>query len=91
MGGTSGKSYYVAHLAFPSYTTKPFRSELTKKQLDHITEILEKYKKAGTLMDYYIGPPDGPEWTHALVLSADALKSELVDLIEVERKMSSDR
>lgn len=87
----SGKSFYVVHLAFPSYTTKPFRSQLTKKQAENIEGILKKHKSGGSLLDYYIGPPDGPEWTHALVLSADALKSELVDLIEVERKMSSDR
>jgi hypothetical protein len=85
------KHAYVARLKFPTYETKPFLAELTQGQADRIAEILEKYKKAGALEDYYLGPPDRMEHLHALVLPVDALKVELVDLIEMERRLSSDR
>lgn len=85
------KLAYIARLKFTSYETTPFRAGMTTGQADKIAEILEKYKKAGVIQDYYLGPPDAMEHVHALVLSADGLKAELLDLIETERRLSSDR
>jgi len=82
---------YVARLKFPAYESKPFRSEMTTGQADQIAAILEKHKKAGAIQDFYLGPPDEMEQVHALVLSADGLKAELLDLIGVEKRLSEDR
>lgn len=82
---------YVARLKFKSYESKPFRAELTQGQADQIAAVLEKNKKAGLIQDFYLGPPDKMEQVHALVLSADGLKAELLDLIQVEKRLSEDR
>lgn len=85
------KLSYIARLKFPSYESKPFRAELTSGQADQIGAVLEKSKKAGLIQDFYLGPPDQMEQVHALVLSAPALKAELLDLIQVEKRLSEDR
>lgn len=85
------KLSYVARLKFPAYESKPFRSELTSGQADQISAILEKHKKSGAIVDFYLGPPDKMEQVHALVLSADGLKAELLDLIQMEKRLSEDR
>ena len=77
---------YVARLKFPSYETKPFHSTMTIKQADDIAAMLEKYKKEDALVDFYLGPPDKIEQLHALILSAEILKIELRDLIEMEKR-----
>lgn len=82
---------YIALLKFPSYETKPFRAEMTTGQADKIAEVLERYKKVGDIQDYFLGPPNTMEHVHALVLAADSLKAELVDLIETEKRLASDR
>lgn len=79
---------FVARLKFSTYETKPFIAELTMGQAEGIAKMLEKYKKAGAIQDYYLGKPDRMEQLHALVLSGDILKIELQDLIELERKLS---
>jgi hypothetical protein len=85
------KLAYVVRLKFPSYESRPFRAELTSSQAGQIGTILDKHKKSGSLVDFYLGPPDKIEQVHALVLSADALKAELLDLIGVEKRLSEDR
>jgi len=50
--------------------------------------MLEKYKKEGSVEDYYLGRPDRMEQLHALVLSGEGLEIELRDLIEVEKKLA---
>lgn len=85
------KLAYIARLKFPAYESKPFRAEMTTGQADKIASILEKQKKAGAIQDYFLGPPDTMEQVHALVLSADGLKVELLDLIQVEKRLSEDR
>ena len=84
------KLSYVARLKFPAYESKPFRAEMTTRQADQIAVILEKNKKVGAIVDFYLGPPDKMEQVHALVLSAGALKAELLDLIQVEKRLSED-
>lgn len=85
------KLAYIAILKFKTYESKPFRAEMTVGQADKVAEILEKQKKAGAIQDYFLGPPDTMEQVHALILSADALKAELLDLIQVEKRLSEDR
>lgn len=78
------KSFYLVYLDFPGYTTKPFRAELTPSQVDGISAMLERYRGSGAIKGYQLSQPSKPEWVHALVLSAEALKAQLVDLIEME-------
>jgi hypothetical protein len=85
------KAFYIVRLVFLNYTTKPFRAELTPKQANGIVAMLDKRKREGALKDYHLEPPTEREWVHALVLSSDALKVELADLIETERRLSADR
>jgi hypothetical protein len=80
------KLAYIVRLKFPAYEAKPFRSTMTIKQADDIAAMLEKYKKEGVLEDFYLGPPDKIERLHALILSAEILKIELRDLIEMEKR-----
>lgn len=80
---------YIARLKFKAYETEPYRATMTVKQADGIAAMLEKYKKEGALVDYYLGPPNKMEQVHAMVFSADGLRVELVDLIEVEKKLES--
>ena len=91
MAPAARKLPFVARVKFPSYETKPFIAQLTMGQADEIARMLEKYKKAGAIQDYYLGKPDKMEQLHALVLSSDVLEVELRDLIEMERRLSSDR
>jgi hypothetical protein len=81
---------YIARLKFPTYETKPFHSTMTIKQADDIAAMLEKYKKEGVLEDFYLGPPNKIEQLHALILSAEILKIELRDLIEMEKRRLPD-
>jgi hypothetical protein len=71
------KLSFVARLKFPTYETKPFIAELTMGQAEEIAKMLEKYKKAGAIQDYYLGKPDRMEQLHALILSGEILKIEL--------------
>lgn len=80
---------YIARLKFKAYETKPFYSTMTIKQADGIAKMLEKYKGDGALVDYYLGPPKKMEYVHALIMSGDALKIELRDLIEVEKGLAA--
>jgi hypothetical protein len=84
-------SFFVVYLVFPHYTTAPFRAELTPAQARRIAASLEKRKKAGAILDYYVGPPPQMEWTNAMILSSDALQRELDDLIEMELRLSRNR
>jgi hypothetical protein len=79
---------FVARLKFKAYETKPFIAQLTMKQADQIARMLEKYKKEGSVEDYYLGRPDRMEQLHALILSGEGLEIELRDLIEVEKKLA---
>lgn len=82
---------FVARLKFPSYETKPFVARLTMKQAEQIAKMLEKYKREGSIQDYYLGRPDRMEQLQALILSGEILQLELRDLIEMEKRLSSDR
>jgi len=82
---------FVARLKFASYETKPFIAHMTMRQADQIVKVLEKYKKEGAIQDYYLGKPDKIEQLHALILSGDILQIELRDIIELEKKLASDR
>lgn len=82
------KLSFVARLKFKAYETKPFIAQLTMKQADQISRMLEKYKKEGAIEDYYLGKPDKMEQLHALILSGEILEIELRDLIELEKKLA---
>ena len=88
---TMGKSYYTVRLSFPNYTTQAFRAELTEAQAKEITAMLSRSKKDDLVKGYHIGRPAEAEWVHAMVFSADALKTELAYLIDTERRLSVDR
>jgi len=85
------KEFYVIRLIFRDYTTQPFRAELTEKQVQALRKTLEGKIGLGPFKAYQMGPPTQEEYVHALVLSAPALKAELLDLIETERRLGTDR
>lgn len=80
------KEFYIARVAFPSYQSHTYRAELSKSQADRIAAMLEKYLKERTILGYDLRPPEKLEWVHALILSPEALKVELEDLIKLERR-----
>lgn len=84
------KEFYIARVAFPSYQSHVYRAELSRSQADGIAAMLEKHLKERTIVGYDLKPPEKAEWVHALILSPQALKAELEDLIKLERR-SSDR
>ena len=82
------KQFYVAHLVFPTYVTKPFRAEMTPAQASDVARALDKRKAAGGIVDYYLGPrTEGPEWLHAQILNHKSLRQELLFLIDTEVKL----
>jgi len=85
------KSYYVARLIFADYTSQPFRAEMTEKQLEALRVALDKKVGHGPFKGYVLAPPKRAEYVHALIFSADALKAELLDLIETEKRLSENR
>lgn len=86
------KQFYIAHLVFPAYVTKPFRAEMTPPQASDIARALDKRKAAGDIVDYYLGPrTEGPEWLHAQILNRKSLKQELLFLIDTEVKLREDQ
>lgn len=84
------KEFYIARVAFPTYQSHIYRAELTKSQADSIAAMLEKHLKERTIIGYDLRPPEKLEWVHALILSAQALKTELEDLIKLERRSSDE-
>lgn len=86
------KQFYIAHLVFPAYVTRPFRAEMTPAQASDLARALDRRKTSGDIVDYYLGPrKEGPEWLHAQVLNQQSLKRELIFLIDSEVKSRDDQ